>query len=68
MSNCYWITAYSDVGQTPARVKDIFQTQEYNDEGIFAVNLYIKGKKTTITVDDYIPFYGSNPLGVRKSS
>lgn len=69
LSNCYWITATSGLGGSKSsRVEDIFLTDNYNDEGIFAVNLYIRGKKTTITVDDYLPFYGTYPLGMRMST
>ena len=48
-------------------MKNIFLTDTYNAEGVFAVNLYIKGKPTIITVDDYIPFSGTSPLGEKKS-
>ena len=64
LSDCYWIAATAATANgDPDRIKEIFVTDDYNNEGIFAVNLYIKGKKETITVDDYVPIYNNKPLG-----
>ena len=34
-----------------------FLTKTYNAAGIFAVQLWVRGIPTVITVDDYAPFY-----------
>ena len=39
----------------------------YPAEGIFAVNVYIRGRPMTITVDDYIPLYNGNLIFDNKS-
>lgn len=33
-----------------------------NSAGIFAVNAYVRGKPTIITVDDYLPESGGTPI------
>jgi len=37
-----------------------FATTTYPAEGIFAANVFIRGINTTVTVDDYLPFYGKD--------
>jgi hypothetical protein len=36
--------------------KKIFITQNYDCQGIIALNVWIRGIPTTLTIDDYIPF------------
>ena len=43
-----------------SRIKAIFHETTYPVEGIFALNLYIRGRPMTITIDDYLPFYNGN--------
>ena len=50
------------------RIKKIIINQVYPAEGLFAVQLYVKGKPEIITIDDYLPFYGSSPYFVKKSN
>jgi len=38
------------------RFKEMFVIQEINDIGIYAFNMYIRGKPTIVVIDDYIPF------------
>lgn len=49
------------------RIKDIFINQQYPNEGLVAVKLFIKGKPEVITIDDYLPLYNSYPLFARRS-
>lgn len=36
-------------------IKRLFEVNEYNDEGIYRLSLYVQGRWKTITIDDYIP-------------
>ena len=40
-------------------MKKIFLTQTYNKAGIFALKVFIRGKETTVVVDDFLPYYGA---------
>ena len=37
------------------RVDDIFINTAYPTEGLIALNLYVRGKKQVVTIDDFIP-------------
>jgi hypothetical protein len=56
------------MAQTPARIKKAFINTAYSNEGLFAVNLYIKGKPVVVTIDDYVPFWNNNLLFNRKTT
>jgi len=62
------VTALSAVAETPKRVQDMFLTDSYNNEGIIAAKLFVRGVPTVVTVDDYLPFYGNNLFFQKKSS
>lgn len=62
------ISVASALAEWPDRVKKIFIQQAYVKEGIFAMNLFIKGKPTVITVDDRLPSNGASPFFAKKSS
>ena len=40
----------------PDRIKKIFQIEEKNSAGIYAVNLFVMGMPVTVTVDDFMVF------------
>jgi hypothetical protein len=65
-ADCYWVTATSEEAET-GRIPYNFLTKTYNSAGIFAVQLWVRGLPTVITVDDYIPFYGGSPLFDREA-
>ena len=39
-----------------ARFRDMFVIKEANEIGLYAFNVYIKGKPEIIVIDDYLPF------------
>lgn len=58
LADCFWISPTAENGAKASRImNNIFLTQTYNNEGIFALNLYIRGRPMTITLDDYVPLY-----------
>lgn len=42
--------------EDPERFKDIFVIKEANELGIYAFNLYVRGRPFVVVIDDYIPF------------
>jgi hypothetical protein len=68
INDCYFLTAASAVAEKSDRLQKLFPIKTTNKEGIYAVTLYVKGKPTTITVDESIPFLNSNTLGSKPSS
>ena len=59
VGNCWFIAAAASVAEHAGRIEDMWLTQSYNDEGIYALNMYMLGVPTTIVIDDWIPHYGS---------
>ena len=56
LGDCYFLDSCSCVANSSARIEDIFLTETYNTNGIFAAQVFIKGIATIVTVDDYLPF------------
>ena len=50
------IAASSVTAQNPDRIKEIFEVEDLNYAGVYAVKLYIMGIPVTVTIDDYLPF------------
>lgn len=67
VGDCYMVSVASALAEWPARIQRIFVQNSYNKEGIFALNLYVKGKPTVVTVDDKLPFTSSTPLFAKPS-
>ena len=44
------------MAQEPERIKRIFEIEEMNSAGVYAMTLYAMGIPVTVTVDDYLPF------------
>ena len=42
------------------RIQKIFVNSAYPAEGLLAVRLFVKGKPSIITIDDYLPFMNGN--------
>jgi calpain len=42
--------------------KKIWLTKEVNTAGLFALEAYVRGIKSIIVVDDYIPFINDSPI------
>jgi hypothetical protein len=66
VSDCFWLTATSEIAES-GRIVSTFLTKTYNSAGIFAVQLWIKGLPTVITVDDYVPFYNGGLVSDRQA-
>ena len=51
---CYIMAAMAALSEWPDLIKSTFLTQQKNDEGIYAIRFYIRGKPWLITVDDEV--------------
>jgi hypothetical protein len=58
-NDCYYLSSISAIAEWPDRIKSAFLTQSYNNAGIFALKVFVRGKPTTIIVDDFLPFRGA---------
>jgi hypothetical protein len=56
VGDCYFLASSAALAEKPQRIKDIFVTDELNEEGIVAVKLYVKGKPEIVTVDTKLPW------------
>jgi hypothetical protein len=55
IGDCYLLAAASGVAMKRLDIANVFALKEPNDQGIAALNMYLKGKPTIITIDDTIP-------------
>jgi len=62
------ICVLSSIAEYPHRVEKMFKTKELNDEGIVAMELFIKGRPEVITMDDRLPYGTSAPLFLRETT
>ena len=66
MSSCATVAARSTA------MHSIFQTPKFNSAGLFAMNVYVRGRPYTLVIDDYLPFLNNkltfDHLGADKST
>jgi hypothetical protein len=59
IKNNWFIAALSGLAYTyPKAISDLVVTKNYRNDGLIALNGYVRGVKKTFTIDDYLPFYG----------
>lgn len=56
IGDCYFIASCSGAAELDERVKRLFITQTYNQEGIVVMKGMVLGQEQTIVVDDVLPF------------
>jgi hypothetical protein len=56
LGNCYFQAAVAAVAEDQDRFMDMWVTQEFNDEGVVGMYMYIRGLKVPVTTDDNLPF------------
>ena len=56
------MAAVSAIAETPGRVNDFFVTKDFNDNGIYAVQMYTLGVPFTQIVDDWMPIAYDNTI------
>lgn len=61
LGNCYFLAAIGAIAEFSETFKTMWITKEKNDAHAYGMNLYVRGKKIPIYVDDYIPTKGGRP-------
>ena len=59
LGTCYIKAAMGSLAEFPDLVRGAFVNPEKNDQGIYGVKFYIRGKPWVVTVDDEMLFYKS---------
>ena len=54
--DCYFLSSLSSLAEVSDRIKRVFITEDVNDAGCYAVQIYINGEKQTVVVDDRFPY------------
>ena len=57
LGDCWLMASMGAVAEFPDRVKAIFTDKYYSNEGIFRVNLHLKGEKIGFDVDDRLAMH-----------
>jgi hypothetical protein len=56
----YLLTVAAALAERGDFIPKMFHQSKYNDEGIFTIKAYVKGRHEDITVDDLFPVYSHN--------
>ena len=59
LSESYFLAPLAAIAVYDNLIRDLFISKTYNNAGIIAANVYIKGIPTLVTVDDYLPYFTS---------
>lgn len=63
LGDCWFLSSATALAQYPQRIHDIFgDTQEYNENGAFNMQFYVRGEPVYVHIDDRIPmeYYGND--------
>jgi len=44
------------MAEKDSRIENVFINKNYPSEGLLAMRLFVRGKPTVVTIDDFIPF------------
>lgn len=55
MGDGWFLASATAVAQVPYRIEKLFHNTEYNSEGAFLIDFYVKGEKVAVDIDDRIP-------------
>lgn len=53
----YLLTVIAALAERGNFIPNLFNQTEYNDEGIFTIKCFVKGRPEDITIDDMFPIY-----------
>ena len=57
LGDCYFLAGLASLTNQPERIASLLVTKEVNYTGIYQVQLFVNGLRTSIVVDDYVPVY-----------
>lgn len=61
IGDCWFLAASAAIAEKKGAMEKVFETS-MNVKGGYAVNFFALGVPHTVVVDDYIPFYGADPM------
>jgi len=68
VGDCYFLSSASALAEHPDRIKKLFLTTKVNKENIAAVEVFVGGVPTQITIDTNMPYKSSSKLMFGKIS
>lgn len=57
VGNCYIIANLSSAAEYPNLIRNMFVNKLKNEQGIYLIKFYIRGKPWVVSVDDRLPVY-----------
>ena len=60
LGDCYFLAGLAALTNQADRISSLLVTKEVNRAGIYQVQLFVNGLRTSIVVDDYVPVYKHN--------
>jgi hypothetical protein len=63
LGDCWLHAAAASVAGDPKRIKKLFEIEDFNTAGVYALNMYVMGIPVTVTVDEYVAMYNKHEDG-----
>jgi calpain-10 len=63
----YFLTVAAALAERGKTIPNMFNQTTYNEEGIFTIRAFVKGRPEDITIDDYFPVYSHQPAFAKPS-
>jgi len=57
LENCYFLAVLSSMAIVPDQIRSCISTKHVNQAGIYQLNFYVNGRRTSILIDDYLPVW-----------
>jgi hypothetical protein len=55
LGDCYFLAAISAIAKFPSLIKQLFRTEEINEQGFYEIVMFIDGEWQIVFIDDYFP-------------
>ena len=59
LGDCWFLSALSALAEYPDRIRALFAS-DYSPSGAIAANVYVRGIRRVVVVDDFLPFRPTN--------
>lgn len=60
LGDCYFLSSIAALAETPTKIKKLFKSLTFNNQGYFEVVVYLHGEPISVFVDDYFVFRQEN--------
>jgi hypothetical protein len=61
VGNNYFLTVCAALADRGNFISNLFHQKAYDEEGVFTVRAFVKGRPEDITIDDTLPVYSNKP-------